>query len=412
MTTALADDDVPHVAEVCRMVQGLPLGIELAAAWVKSLSCREIAEELRASLDFLESGSRTVGERQRSLRAAFDASWTLLTPDQQRPLAALSVFRGGFTKEAAKAVTGADVRQLLALADKALLEMPAAGRYDLHPIVHRFAAERLAGRPDDDARLRDDHGRYFHQLLQAREEELAGRGHREALAALATDEGNLRVAWWWAVAGAHVEFLLASARPLEALFDVKGRYREVAKLFGEAVAGIDGAEQSLGEYEASRQRLVEALALHGEALGLMREFGDEYRQAHVLTSMAASHVALGAFAEAAANLRDSVRLASANGDLPTLLLGVRGLAGWHAAQGRVADAVTLATMVEQHPAAEQAAVDANAAAIAAWTERLAPAEVAQARARGAGLELGDVVAESLRELGTAAGTSSSDATTG
>src|SRR5206468_591778 len=101
---ALGVEAAPAVARICQLVEGLPLGIELAAAWIRVLSCDEIAQEIGRNLDFLSSALHDLPARQRSLRAVFDYSWNLLSAPEQQALRQLAVFRGSFTREAATAV--------------------------------------------------------------------------------------------------------------------------------------------------------------------------------------------------------------------------------------------------------------------------------------------------------------------
>src|SRR5207248_1748334 len=117
--------------------------IELAAAWVRMLSCAEIAQEIERNLDFLASSARNIPARHRSLRAAFEHSWHLLLPAEQRVLSKLSVFQGGFLREAAEQIAGASLTLLGSLMAKSLLRRPATGRYDLHELVRQYAAAHL-----------------------------------------------------------------------------------------------------------------------------------------------------------------------------------------------------------------------------------------------------------------------------
>src|SRR5437764_1424845 len=115
---SLDDEEHAEARRIRRLVEGLPLGLELAASWVSVLSCAEIADEIEQNIDFLATSMRDVPERHRSLRAAFDQSWRLLSGEQQAVLARLSVLRGDVEREAAAAVAGADLRQLSELASK------------------------------------------------------------------------------------------------------------------------------------------------------------------------------------------------------------------------------------------------------------------------------------------------------
>jgi len=138
-----AGGDLQAVARICRLVEGMPLGILLAAAWVEMLTPAEIADEVQHSLDFLETEVRGVPERQRSIRAVFDYAWSLLTLREREVLAALSVFRGGFFREAAQQVAGAGLRDLMGLVNKSLLQRAPTGRYGMHELLRQYAAEKL-----------------------------------------------------------------------------------------------------------------------------------------------------------------------------------------------------------------------------------------------------------------------------
>ena len=125
------------VAQICHLVEGLPLGIELAASWVRYMSPAEIAQEIEKDINFLATNVRNLPARHRSLRAVFDHSWRLLSPQEQEVLPQLAVFRGNFRLAEAQAVTGASRPVLTGLVDKSLVSVSAEGRYDLH---ERFCA--------------------------------------------------------------------------------------------------------------------------------------------------------------------------------------------------------------------------------------------------------------------------------
>ena len=146
---SLDDDERVEARRICRLVEGLPLGIELAASWVSVLSCAEIADEIEQNIDFLATSMRDVPERHRSLRAAFDQSWRLLSGEQQDVLARLSVLRGDYGREAAAAVADADLRLLSDLVSKSLVRRSDFGRYELHELLRQYSAEKLAAESPD-----------------------------------------------------------------------------------------------------------------------------------------------------------------------------------------------------------------------------------------------------------------------
>src|SRR5262249_52535375 len=159
----------PAVAHVCRLVEGMPLGIELAAAWVRTLSCAEIADEIARNLDFLVTSTRDLPERHRSIRAVFEHSWKLLTLEEQQVLQRLSVFRGAFTREAAEQVAGASLVVLSTLVTKSLLHRTAKGRYDLHELVRQYVGRHLAEVPSDHDATHARFSHYYAEWLQRQE---------------------------------------------------------------------------------------------------------------------------------------------------------------------------------------------------------------------------------------------------
>ena len=117
------------MGQICRLVQGMPLAILLAAAWMEMLSPAEIVAELSQGYDLLQADLRDLPDRQRSMQAVFDASWRMLDNAEREAFARLSVFRGGFTRDAAQAVAGAGLRRLMSLVQKSLLQRDPTGRY-------------------------------------------------------------------------------------------------------------------------------------------------------------------------------------------------------------------------------------------------------------------------------------------
>src|SRR5687767_9259248 len=137
-------EDYAAIVRICRLVDGMPLGIELAAAWVRTLSCEEIEHEIERGLDFLSLSAKDLPARHRSMRAVFDHSWQLLPGNEQSVLLRLSIFRGGFSREAAEQVTGATLPVLSALVTKSLIRRSGTGRYDLHELIRQYALKQLA----------------------------------------------------------------------------------------------------------------------------------------------------------------------------------------------------------------------------------------------------------------------------
>ncbi|MBZ0300278.1 MAG: LuxR C-terminal-related transcriptional regulator [Anaerolineae bacterium] len=137
------DENRSCVVEICRLVDGMPLAIELACTWLKTLGCRDVLREIERSIDFLIARERDVDDRHRSIRAVFDYSWNLLSDEEQRVFQRLSMFRGGFGYEAARQVAGATVPLLSNLIDKSLLYRNSRGWYEIHGLLRQYAGQRL-----------------------------------------------------------------------------------------------------------------------------------------------------------------------------------------------------------------------------------------------------------------------------
>ena len=190
------DADPEGIQKVCTALGGSPLGIELAAAWVEVLTPSEIAREMEASLDFLESRERDRDERHRSLRAVFDSSWARLTPNEQASLRRLAVFRGGFERDAALDVASADLRLMSSLVAKSLVRRPRPGRFDLHPLLGQFLEENLASSGELEE-ITERCARYYTDLLRSERDRLDSSDQAEARDLLRQEVANLRFSLLW-----------------------------------------------------------------------------------------------------------------------------------------------------------------------------------------------------------------------
>lgn len=222
---------LPHVVDICRLVEGLPLGVELAAATVGEQSCAEIAAALQHTFDALESPLRDATARHRSLRAAFEHAWELLTEGEQACLTAVTVFTGSFDKEAAAIVAGASERELAALTAKSLLLFDG-DRYAWHEVTHQYAAERLAARPAQAKVLRSRHSAVFAARLLELVAQLEGGGNSTALE---RDRRNFKAAWEWAVAQRQEDLLNMMCRGMGLLYRLRGPAQEGIALFAAAL---------------------------------------------------------------------------------------------------------------------------------------------------------------------------------
>lgn len=396
----LSAAEQPYVVRICELVEGLPLGIELAAAWVRLLSCREIAEEIERSLDFLTASLRDIPARHRSLRAVFDYSWGLLSAEEQEVMQRLSLFRGGFEREVGQQVAGATLPVLSALLDKSLLRRNMARRYHLHELVRQYAQDQLraAGMR---AQAYDQYLAYFAALAVEAESQLEGREQVAWLERLEQEHDNLRAALDWAFAepgepGGRIETGLrltsalyrfwqgrghllegcawlerglhygeASAAKVRAkalnmlgwLINQQGDHNRAAKLLDESVAlyrplddlkGLAHALDSRGDVAWLLGDFEQAKAYYQESLALCRALGDQWAIGMSLYSLGRLHLDYGHFEPAAGLLEESLttlrQIADRRGIALNLLsLGRIGLSqgDYERASGQIRESLVL-----------------------------------------------------------------------
>ncbi len=193
-----SDEEKSTIVRICRMVEGMPLAIELAAAWVRTLSCRQIADEIEKSFGFLTTALRDVPQRHRSMRAVFEHSWNLLNVDERGALRRLAVFHGGFQREAAEQVAAASLPLLATLVDKSLVRRMDTGRYDLHELIRQYAREQLMKSGDFDDAC-DRHLDFFLKLTEEAEPKLRDAEQLIWIDSLEQEQDNLRAALEWSL---------------------------------------------------------------------------------------------------------------------------------------------------------------------------------------------------------------------
>ncbi|MDX1688373.1 MAG: BTAD domain-containing putative transcriptional regulator, partial [Candidatus Promineifilaceae bacterium] len=220
---SVSEEEGDAVAHICRLVEGMPLAIELAASWVRYLSPLDIARELSEDLDFLESERVDLPERQRSMRAAFDHSWKLLDEEGRQALMKLSVFRGGASRRAAKAVTGVSLRTLTGLADHSLLTRdPDSGRFAVHELIRQFAVEKLALNQDSLVDVRNRQMDYFLDLVEKCDDAYRRTGQVEWLDELSAEHDNITAALQWALEQEEIEKVGRLSSALGVFWGIRG----------------------------------------------------------------------------------------------------------------------------------------------------------------------------------------------
>jgi predicted ATPase/DNA-binding CsgD family transcriptional regulator len=286
-------DHIPSVLSICRQVEGMPLGLELAASWLHVLSCEQIATRMQQNLDLLTTPLRNIPERHRSMRAVFAQSWSLLSADEQAVLRRLSLFHGGFDEAAATEVGGATLPVLGGLADKSLLRLNASGRYDVHELLRQFAGEKVT----EAGEISITTQRYLAYFLKIAEAgEAHAYGHEQVIwyDRLEVEMDNLRAALAWSLSTNDVEKGLRIAAALRWVWETRGYLEEgvgwFKKLFPQScdvspevkAKALHRASELAGQLAAEPQ----ATLWVQEALHLAQSTQDRWNLAWSLSSSA------------------------------------------------------------------------------------------------------------------------------
>jgi predicted ATPase len=238
---ALRREHLAPLRAIVESVEGMPLGIILAAAWAEVMGLAEIVAEIRSSLDFLEAPYRDLPPRQRSMRALLESTWVRLDSRERRLFAGLSVFRAGFTTEAAQKITEAIARDLRRFVDCSMLARADGGRFAMHQLWRQFAAGKLSRSPEEEAEMLERHAVYYARFLGQRSAAFKDERAEQAGAEIAAEFENARAAWNWAADRGRVS-LLEQGLILGFYCIRQGRLLEGAVMTrraAEALAGVD-----------------------------------------------------------------------------------------------------------------------------------------------------------------------------
>ncbi|HXV43971.1 MAG TPA: BTAD domain-containing putative transcriptional regulator, partial [Anaerolineae bacterium] len=255
---SLSASEAPYVLRLCQLVEGAPLALELAASWLRVLSCAEVVARVERSLDFLSSSLRNIPERHRSMRAVFEQSWQMLSQPERAVLGQLSLFKGGFQRDAARAVARAGLPILASLVGKSLLRLTPSGRYQLHEVLRQFAAEKLlvaadlietpnCPQPESALAVWQRYSAYYLRWVNQREISLRGNTPQAALSEMWADVDNICQAWHWAVVAAQIEEIEGALGGFARFYDLTSLFEEGSAVFGQAANDLHEHERAADE---------------------------------------------------------------------------------------------------------------------------------------------------------------------
>lgn len=332
---ALTPANENQIAHLCRLTEGIPLALELAAAGLRQWSLAELIDAMQNALDTLATRFRDVPTRHRTVRAVFESSWQLLTEAEQTLFVSLSVFRGGFTLAAAEAIAAANEAQLEGLLGKSLLQLHE-DRYQLHELLRQFAAEKLeatrlrqspeqsSGR-DMTQSLPHEHSIYFLNFVAEQEQALVGPTPQIPAQAIAADLDNIRLAWETAVDELAAERLLSCANALADFYQIRGLYQEAEGMLGTAVSALQSlspadsntiALATLMTHQAGMRirlsRYEPAIKLIERTLALIEGENDRYLRGRLHVLLGEATYRMGDLDKAHNVLQVALRLARRN----------------------------------------------------------------------------------------------------
>lgn len=347
---------------ICRQVDGMPLGIELATTWLRTLPCHQIADEIQRNLDFLASRLHNLPERHRSMRAVFEYSWHLLTPEEQQVLRRLSVLHS-FCQEGAAAVAGASLFTLTTLAEKSLIQVVHSeghGRYVMHELLRQFAAEKLQSDVAEQTLIGGQQSRYYLDRLRQEAQALSGVAQQRAVATLNEESKNIRTAWLWAAQQSQILDLGQSVDALFIFYQASHRYAEGVQLLEMALQAHAAAKDDedwfarkllnrMGAFYANLGRFDRAQSLLTTGLTLSNTLGLVGERAFCLQVLGEMTGWTGDFAAAITHLQASLTLRKELGDaegiahtLARLTEFTLGLDDYPTSKGYGSEYVTLA----------------------------------------------------------------------
>lgn len=345
---------LPAVIDIVDAAGGMPLAIEIAASWVRLLPPAEIARALRESIDLLERDPRLGGglarPEHRSVRAALERGWQLLAPEERAALAALSVFEGGFTRIAARAVDEVPLPLLSSLVDAGLVECDETGRFRLHALVAAFAAERLREDPGRAAALAARHAAHYAALLAGLQPHASGH-HRPLVDGVEAEFANAQAAWRHSLRSGDAARLLQMLPVWRAFFDVRGRFAEGA----EQLRGLLGlpAHDAVSASAVARGRgalatllhrrgdLPQALAVAGAGIALAERWGDRRALVSCLAGVGSCHSLAGRWSEAQPLFERALAIAREDGDRMEIAASATNLGICAKKAGRFDEALAL-----------------------------------------------------------------------
>ncbi|MCA9837090.1 MAG: tetratricopeptide repeat protein [Trueperaceae bacterium] len=304
----LSEESLKAIAEICRLVEGMPLAIELAATWVRTLGVQDLALELSRNIDLLSLAT----DKYKSIRSVFDYAWQGLGAQEQTAFAKLAVFQGDFDLEAARGVAGAHLSMLMLLVNRSLIKRTSAGRYTIHELIRQYTLLN-----QDNPAFRQTHAAYFIALLEALELAIKGENQTEAITVLDQEFENVMQAWQFVARQKDTAALTRGLETLEYYYYFKGYFQLAADDFMHIQEQLPETSYGLRAkflvrsalFQRNLGRMQAAEMSINEALSLIRQVSDPFEESYILAELAKLHFYLSRYDKAQRYFGEAVDLA-------------------------------------------------------------------------------------------------------
>lgn len=270
----LDSGNLEDIVTICQRVDGLPLAIELATGWLKTLSPHDILQQIQHNIDILLSRSRDIPDRHRSIRAVFDHSLQMLKPHEQKVFSCLSVFRDGFTREAAEEVANADLLTLSVLIEKSMIRRSANDRYGIHELMRQYGENLLekAGHIDS---VNVAHMNYYATFASSHVHHLKTEQQIEVHQTLKHDTANLVKAWQSAIHYVNYDTIDAMTEVLSINYQISKQQYSMESLIDDAIQKLQAPKK-----ESNQKVLNRLIAWKSYFVEVGNYFYSLYRNIH------------------------------------------------------------------------------------------------------------------------------------
>ncbi len=302
--------NIAHVRQICSLCEGLPLAIELAASLTRVMECKRIWMGIRENIQILKSPYLNQANKHRSMNAVFNQTLALCRDEERETFLKLTLFKEGFTEEAALFVASASISTLLVLVDKSMIFLATNGSYRIHDLLRQFGKEELYENQDLTVATQRLHAEYFGKFLTKRARDVEGPKQRAVLRTIEKEIKNIYSAWDWSLKTKHFSFLELCSETIFQYFEYKMLYSLGRSFFSKTFdllsddLGLDkpGAKscallaktmRQLGHFEMRVGQHKQAKKLLKRALEIFKGLNDRNEQMVTAATLANTEAYLG-----------------------------------------------------------------------------------------------------------------------